>query len=126
MAPGSKAFDWRAVGAFVALLIGLLTVAGYVTGDKMDSKMDEGIVVGAEKIKNPDLNQRTKFATANLLHALKTNNEAMAAAMCSYLAIRIPELKQVRIEDNNGEVSIELVFDREYGKQVAVDFTGLH
>ena len=94
--------------------------------DKMDSKMDEGIVVGTETIRNPDLNQRTQFATANLLHALKTDNESMAAAMCSYLAIRIPELKQVRIEDSDGEVSIELVFDREYAKQVAVDFSGLH
>ena len=94
--------------------------------DKMDGKMDEGIVVGDAMIKNPDLNQRTQFAAANLLHALKTDNEPMAAAMCSYLAIRMPELKQVRIEDRDGEVSIELVFDREYRKQVAVDFTGLH
>jgi hypothetical protein len=50
----------------------------------------------------------------------------MAAVMCSYLAIRLPELKQVRIEDNGGEVTIELVYDEEYRKQVAVDFTPLH
>jgi hypothetical protein len=50
----------------------------------------------------------------------------MAAAMCSYLAIRLPELKQVRIEDNAGEVSIELVFDEDYRRQVAVDFPPLH
>jgi len=63
---------------------------------------------------------------ANLLSALKMEDESMAAAMCSYLAIRLPELKQVKIEENDGEVSIELVFDEEYRKQVAVDFTGLH
>jgi hypothetical protein len=94
--------------------------------DKMDSKMDEGIVVGSEKVKNPDLNQRAQFAAANLLHALNTDDESMAAAMCSYLAIRLPELKQVRFESVDGEVSIELIYDEEYRKQVAVDFSGLH
>lgn len=94
--------------------------------DKMDSKMDEGIVVGSEKVENPDLNQRAQFAAANLLHALKIDDESMAAAMCSYLAIRLPDLKQVRFEAENGEVSIELIYDEEYRKQVAVEFSGLH
>ncbi len=94
--------------------------------DKMDSKMNEGIVVGSEKVENPDLNQRAQFAAANLLHALNTDDESMAAAMCSYLAIRLPELKQVRFESVDGEVSIELIYDEEYRKQVAVDFSGLH
>ena len=94
--------------------------------DKMDSKMNEGIVVGSEKVKNPDLNQRAQFAAANLLHALNTDDESMAAAMCSYLAIRLPDLKQVRFEAQDGEVTIELIYDEEYRKQVAVDFSGLH
>jgi len=94
--------------------------------DKMDTKMDDGIVLDEETITNPDQSQRTRFAAANLVHALKTDDESMAAAMCSYLAIRLPELKQVRIEDNGGEVTIELVYDEEYRKQVAVDFTPLH
>lgn len=94
--------------------------------DKMDTRMDDGIVLGEQIITNPDQNQRTQFAAANLVHALKTDDESIAAAMCSYLAIRLPELKQVRIEDNEGEVSIELVFDEDYRKQVAVDFTPLH
>lgn len=94
--------------------------------DKMDTRMDDGIVLGEQTITNPDQNQRTQFAAANLVHALKTEDESIAAAMCSYLAIRLPELKQVRIEDNEGEVSIELVFDEDYRKQVAVDFTPLH
>ena len=94
--------------------------------DKMDAKMDAGIFLDGEMIANPDLNQRTRFAAANLASALKNNDESMAAAMCSYMAIRMPELKQVKIEDDDGEISIELVFDEEYRKQVAVDFTGLH
>lgn len=94
--------------------------------DKMDAKMDAGIFLDGEMIANPDLNQRTRFAAANLAAALKNNDESVAAAMCSYMAIRMPELKQVKIEDDDGEISIELIFDEEYRKQVAVDFTGLH
>ena len=94
--------------------------------DKMDTRMDAGILVEGEMVRNPDQNQRTQFAAANLVAALNTEDESMAAAMCSYLAIRLPELKQVKIEDNDGEVSIELVFDEKYRKQVAVDFTSLH
>jgi hypothetical protein len=94
--------------------------------DKMDTRMDAGILVEGKMVRNPDQNQRTRFAAANLVSALKMEDESMAAAMCSYLAIRLPDLKQVKIEDNDGEVSIELVFDEAYRKQVAVDFTGLH
>jgi hypothetical protein len=94
--------------------------------DKMDTTMDKGILVGNETVRNPDLNQRAQFAAANLVHALKTDDEAMAAAMCSYLAIRLPELKQVRIEEVAGEMAVELVFDQEYRRQVAVTFTPPH
>jgi len=94
--------------------------------DKMDAKMDEGIYLDQRTIKQPDLNQRTRFAAANLAHAINTNDESTAAAMCSYLAIRLPELKQVCIEDSQGEFTIELVFDEAYKKQVAVEFTDLH
>jgi hypothetical protein len=94
--------------------------------DKMDTTMDQGILVGNETVRNPDLNQRAQFAAANLVHALKTDDEAMAAAMCSYLAIRLPELKQVRIEEVAGEMAVELVFDQEYRRQVAVTFTPPH
>lgn len=94
--------------------------------DKMDTTMDQGILVGNETVRNPDLNQRAQFAAANLVHALMTDDEAMAAAMCSYLAIRLPELKQVRIEEVAGEMAVELVFDQEYRRQVAVTFTPPH
>jgi hypothetical protein len=94
--------------------------------DRMDTRMDSGILIGEELVKNPDLDQRTRFAAANLAHAIQTDDESVAAAMCSYLAIRLPELKQVRIEEAQGGISIELVFDDEYRKQVAVEFTHLH
>ena len=90
--------------------------------DKMDEKMSEGISIGEKKIKDPDINQRAQFVVANLLHAIKTDNEQVAGAMCSYLAIRLPELKQVKIIEQNGEVSIEFDYENEYTNQVAVQF----
>jgi hypothetical protein len=92
----------------------------------MDTKMDAGILLGNETIMEPDQNQRTQFAAANLAHALRAEDEAVAAAMCSYLAIRLPELKQVHIRDDGDEISIEFIFDEPYRKQVEVEFSGLH
>ena len=94
--------------------------------DKMDEKMAEGILLGEETISNPDTDQRAQFAAANLVHALKSGDESMAAAMCSYLAIRLPELKQVLIEEHGEQVSIEFIFDQDSRKQVAVDFTPMN
>jgi len=95
--------------------------------DKMDQKMDDGIQVGHDFIDQPDLNQRAQFVAGNLAHAILSDNEAMCAALTAYLAIRLPELKQVKISNQSGdgqanEVAIELVFDEEYQKQVAVQF----
>jgi len=94
--------------------------------DRMDATMDAGIRLGTELVREPDRDQRARFVAANLVHALKTNDESLAAATCSYLALRLPELKQVRIEESGEEVSIELVFDQEYRGQVAVPFSPPH
>jgi hypothetical protein len=94
--------------------------------DRMDTRMDAGIRIGEESIVNPDRSQRAQFIAANLLHAIRNNDEPLAAALCSYLAVRLPELKQVRIEEDEHEVSIELVFDEEYRRQVAVPLFPLH
>jgi hypothetical protein len=94
--------------------------------DKMDARMDEGIRIGEASIVNPDRKQRAQFVAANLLHAIRNNDEPLASALCSYLAVRLPELKQVRIEEDRQDVSIELVFDEDYRKQVAVPFVHLH
>jgi len=91
--------------------------------DKMDEKMDAGILVADKKVINPDINQRAQFVASNLYHALKENNEAMAASMCTYLATRIQDLKQIKIVEQDDQVSIDLVFDEEYKNQVSVSFT---
>lgn len=94
--------------------------------DDMDRKMDAGVDVDGAVIKNPDENQRAQFVAANLHHAMKAGNEGLCSALCSYLASRMPELKQVRIdEEGDGAEAgtvIEFVFDEAYGKQAAVQF----
>lgn len=94
--------------------------------DKMDSKMDEGIFLGEESISNPSMGERTQFVAANLVHAIKGNDESTAAALCSWLAHRVPDLKQVKYQETEGEMSIDLVFDEDYIKQIAVAFPKLH
>lgn len=94
--------------------------------DKMDDKMSEGITIGEESIQNPDPGQRAQFVAGNLAHAIISDDETTAAALCSYLADRLPDIKQIKITNEEGNVSVELVFDEEYKKQVEVKFTQLH
>jgi len=90
--------------------------------DKMDAKMDAGILVGNETVTEPDQNQRTQFAAANLAHALQAQDEAVAAAMCSYLAIRLPDLKQVKITNVDERQGIDLIFDKEFVPETPINF----
>ena len=51
----------------------------------MDKKMDLGITIGEQVIEQPDITERVKFVAGNLLHAIKGNDEAAAAAFCTYI-----------------------------------------
>lgn len=90
--------------------------------DKMDEKMDEGIDMDGEWLDQPSSGQRAQFVAANLANALLESNEAMVAAMCSYLALRQADLKQVKIQQLEGGLSIDLDYEEEYRKQVGVSF----
>ena len=92
--------------------------------DVMDKELSEQIVMGDEVIKSPDLHQRAQFVAINLVNALKSGDDGISAAMCSYLALRIPDLKKVKVDDKGEQVVIDLVFDEDYVKQVNVEFTG--
>lgn len=94
--------------------------------DKMDTKMAAGILIGETTIKDPDINQRAQFVAANLHNAIKSDDEEMSAALCSWLANRLPDLKQVKMNESDDQVSIDLVFDEDYGKQAAVTLSKLN
>ncbi len=82
--------------------------------DRMDRDMDGGIGADGQRGASPDLMARARFVANNLLQALDTQNDSIAAATCAYLALRLPELKQVRADRKDGELHIDLVFDRPY------------
>jgi hypothetical protein len=92
--------------------------------DRMDSQMDEGITLGTEKIAKPDQQQRAQFVAFTLLTAIQQDNEAIIAAMNSYLAIRYPDLKQVKadMDETSRKVMFDLIFDQEHKNQVKVSF----
>ena len=90
--------------------------------DKMDHKMDAGFNLGGEFVSSPDVQQRALFVAGQLLDAMKTDNDQLAAALTAWLATRLPDLKQVKITDKDGKVLTDLVFDQAYGKQAVVNF----
>lgn len=92
--------------------------------DRMDQQMDEGIMLGTEKIENPDQQQRAQFVAFTLVSAIQQDNEAVIAAMNSYLAVRYPDLKQVKADtdEESRKVMFDLIFDQEHKNQVKVSF----
>jgi hypothetical protein len=91
--------------------------------ERMDRKMaEEGIDIDGRRVLGPDPAQKTQFVAANLAHAIASNNESLAAAMCTWLAVRMPDLKQVKIQEQDGDFAIELDFDHDYVKQHPVLF----
>ena len=91
--------------------------------DEMDKKMDNGINIDGEIIASPELNQKIQFITANMINAIKEDNGGMTSALCTYLAERLPDLKQIKIKEEGEEMSIDMIFDEEYKGQVSVGFT---
>lgn len=90
--------------------------------DKMDSDMDQGIELMNEKIVKPDNVQRAQFVAMHLVQSLLQEDDAMIAASCAYLASRLPDLKQVKANEQGDMISFHLVFDEPLNNQVSVQF----
>lgn len=88
--------------------------------DNMDSQMDQGIQLGNDFIQQPNALQRSQFVANSLINHILKDEYSVAIAMCTYLAKRMPDLKQIKCkgeenrEEGSKELSIELVFDRSY------------
>jgi hypothetical protein len=100
--------------------------------DRMDRDMDSGFSLEGRQETSPDLLTRARFVATSLVQALETENDSVAAATCAYLALRLPELKQVRADRKDGQLHIGLVFDEPHVKTQAMHFvrpdggSGLH
>lgn len=100
--------------------------------DHMDRDMDRGFSLGGRQEVSPDLLTRARFVATSLLEALEAENDSVAAATCTYLALRLPGLKQVRADRKDGQLHIDLVFDQPHVQTQTVHFvrpdggSGLH
>ena len=77
--------------------------------EKMDLDMDNGICLDTETIVSPTRMQRAHYVAMTLIRSLHTDNPAMVSMSCAYLANRIPELKEIRANEDGENVSMELV-----------------
>jgi len=91
--------------------------------EKMDQEMSAGFELAGEQVKDPDLLQRAQFVAGYLSQALFSENDAMIAASCAWLALRLQDLKQVKIIQDEEQISIDLVFDETRVNQVKVDLS---
>jgi hypothetical protein len=92
--------------------------------DRMDRELDQGIQLNGETIRNPNELQRAQYVAIHLIQALWADNESLAAAMCTYLANRLPELQELKAtEEGANQLSLELVFDQQRRNQVVVNFS---
>lgn len=76
---------------------------------RMDRQMDGGIELHGQAVAEPDTMQRAEFVAGQLADAIYKDDDARAAAMCTYLAKRLPDLKAVKIREEAGKVAAELV-----------------
>jgi len=91
--------------------------------DKMDQDMDQsGITIDNRLIQHPSIQEKAQYVAMIMARAIKDGNEATSAATCSYLATRLPDLKQVKIIDKDHELGFDLIFDKPYVPENIVSF----
>ncbi|VAW59959.1 hypothetical protein MNBD_GAMMA08-1124 [hydrothermal vent metagenome] len=90
--------------------------------NKMDEKMDMGIPSGQGNIFAPDQAQKALFVANQLMMAIDNDDEQLIAASMAYLALRLPELKQVSANEKDGQKEISLIYDRDYSAPQEVKF----
>jgi len=90
--------------------------------DQMDRKMDQGIELPVGHLDAPNALQRAQFVALQLVQAVEAGNETVAAATCAYLAVRVPELKQLKAEHQPTGLHLDLVFDRPFMSEMKIEF----
>ncbi len=80
----------------------------------MDRKMDGGIVLEGQAFAEPDLDARTRFVAANLANALAQGKDNLAMALTTWLGVRRPDLKQVKITSGELGFTVDLDYESPY------------
>jgi len=90
--------------------------------ESLDAKFDNGIELEGEKLSNPTLQQRAQFISLSMMEGIMYKDDKMASVSVAWLALRLPDLKQVVAAVDHNGTKFELVFDREYQPHVDVEF----
>ncbi|QKQ26251.1 hypothetical protein [Candidatus Reidiella endopervernicosa] len=90
---------------------------------KMDLEMNKGITLAGDRYEEPNALQRAHFTALHLIRAVKESNESRAVMMLTYLAVRIPDLRQVRIVSKDEIYDYQFVFDRDFVPESTMTFT---
>ncbi|MFK8028105.1 MAG: hypothetical protein AB8C40_08630 [Gammaproteobacteria bacterium] len=87
-----------------------------------DLKLDQGIKIAGEFIKQPTDQDKAVFMANVLTNALDNDNDSAIAVACAYLATRFIHLKQLKITSHDDRVSIELINDQLYAEPIPIKF----
>jgi len=77
----------------------------------MDHDMNEGILIGGDLIEYPNQNQRAKYVAMNLIDGLYKKDDVLISVTCAYLGNRVPELKEIKANECNDGISMELIYE---------------
>ena len=76
---------------------------------KMDRDMDQGWQISRLWVDNPDQQQRCQIVAEKILNAFHHNDQKMILLMSGYILSRVPEIKQVIIDDT-GDITETLFY----------------
>jgi hypothetical protein len=79
---------------------------------RMDADMDDGFSLAGQVVEQPDDMQRVQFVAVQLFQSFMREKERLRAASCAWLCHRMPELREVKVDDSEEEISLELVMDK--------------
>lgn len=79
--------------------------------DVMDMDMDEGISVSGDIVEFPDINQKAKYVAMNLISGLHKKDDVLISVTAAYLVNRVPKLKQIKANECDDEISMELFYE---------------
>jgi hypothetical protein len=77
---------------------------------KLDSDMDQGWQMSRVFVARPDRLQRCQIVAEKLLTGLNNGNEASAMLMAAYIALRMPGVVGVDIDDAGEMQNTELLY----------------
>ncbi len=92
---------------------------------KLDQRFAQGIELQGEQLDNPDIGQRAKYMALSLMEGIIYQEDNKASVSLAWLATRLPDLKQIKVIVDEQGSHFDLIFDRDYQPQVAIDIQDL-